>query len=241
MPPIYAVGDIHGQRAELDRVLDLIIADGGGKVVFLGDYVDRGPDSQGVIQRLIDGCADGEDWVCLKGNHDRLMDWFLEVPPRHDPHLLIGFHWMHARIGGAETLASYGVDVPDHIRMKDLSARALDAVPQAHLDFLRGLPLTFETDDLFFCHAGIAPGAPLDAQDEEDLVWIRQPFHVFTEPHPKLIVHGHTPVERVTHYGNRVNLDAGAGYDRPLTCAVFEEGQVFELTDSGRVPLVPVG
>lgn len=237
MPPIYAVGDIHGQLDQLNRVLDLIAADGGGKVVFLGDYVDRGPASCGVIDRLISGLADGEDWVCLKGNHDRLMAWFLEDPPRHDPHLLVGYHWFHDRIGGIETLASYGLDMPDRVRMKDFSTQARDLVPEPHIAFLRGLHLRFETDTLFFCHAGIAPGVPLAEQDEEDLLWIRQPFHAYTDPHPKLIVHGHTPVDGAQHYGNRVNLDAGAGYGRPLACAVFEGGEVFELTHKGRVPL----
>ncbi|MEO0390284.1 MAG: metallophosphoesterase family protein [Pseudomonadota bacterium] len=237
MPPIYAVGDIHGQLGQLERVLGLIEADGGGRVVFLGDYVDRGPASSGVLQTLVDGIADGQDWVCLKGNHDRSMQWFLEDPPRHDPYMLIGFHWFHERIGGATTMASYGLDLPETVRLKDFSAMAREVVPLSHQAFLKDLPLCYQTDDLFFCHAGIVPEVPLDAQDEEDLLWIRQPFHDYTRPHPKLIVHGHTPVERATHYGNRVNLDAGAGYGRDLACAVFEDGKVFALTESGRVAL----
>ncbi|MEO0939560.1 MAG: metallophosphoesterase family protein [Pseudomonadota bacterium] len=237
MPPIYAVGDIHGQIGQLERVLELIERDGGGQVVFLGDYVDRGPDSRGVIQKLVDGVAAGRDWVCLKGNHDRQFEWFLDTPAKHDPHLLIGFHWFHERIGGVQTMESYGLSLPDQTRFKDFGLAAQEVVPQSHVDFLRGLHLSYEAGDLFFCHAGIKPGVPLEAQDEEDLLWIRQPFHAYTEPHPKLIVHGHTPVEAATHYGNRVNLDTGAGYGRPLTVAVFEGGEVFALTDRGRVLL----
>ncbi|MEL7097385.1 MAG: metallophosphoesterase family protein [Pseudomonadota bacterium] len=240
MPPIYAVGDIHGQLGQLEHVLALIDADGGGQVVFLGDYVDRGPDSCGVIQTLVDGVTAGQDWICLKGNHDRLMQWFLLDPPRHDPHLLIGFHWFHERIGGIETMQSYGLDLPEHIRLQDFSASAREVVPEPHIAFLENLSLSHETETLFFCHAGIAPSVPLAHQREEDLLWIRQPFHAVSEPHPKLIVHGHTPVDRATHYGNRVNLDAGAGYGRPLAAAVFDDGEVFELTDTGRVRMSPV-
>ncbi len=239
--PIYAIGDIHGQRAELDRVLTLVERDGGpdAHVVFLGDYTDRGPDSRGVMDRLIAGQQDQRPWVFLKGNHDRMFEWFMETPTRHDSHLLVGYHWFHERLGGIETMASYGLDVPDRIRMKDLRARAEERVPAAHVDFLKGLHLSYQTDTLFFAHAGIRPGVPLDHQDEEDLVWIRDEFHTETGPHPKIIVHGHTPVAKATHYGNRVNLDTGAGYGQPLTVAVFDGNAVFLLTETGRVPLTP--
>ena len=92
---------------------------------------------------------------------------------------------------------------------------------------------------MYFAHAGIRPGVPLDRQCEEDLVWIRQSFHKESGPHPKLIVHGHTPVDAATHYGNRINLDSGAGYGRPLTAAVFEGTDAWLLTASGRQPLNP--
>lgn len=238
---IYAVGDIHGQMAMLEQALARIDADGGAdaRVVFLGDYIDRGPDSRGVIDRLCQGLDAGRDWVCLKGNHDRMFEWFMENPPRHDPQMLVGYHWLHERIGGVETLASYGVGVEDRTRLKDIQAIAKDAVPQRHVDFLRSLVLSHETDDLFCVHAGIRPGVPLAHQDEEDLIWIRQEFHRATAPHPKLIVHGHTPVGAATHYGNRVNLDTGAGYGHALSVALFDGAQVSLLTDQGRVLLRP--
>ena len=243
MHSIYAIGDIHGHVGELDRVLELIEADGGAKekAVFLGDYIDRGPDSRAVLDRLVEGIAAGKDWVTLKGNHDRLFEWFMEEEPRQDPHMLIGYHWFHERIGGRETLQSYGLDIDPKTRLKALHDEAQEAIPDSHLELLRNLELTFETEHLFFCHAGIRPEVPLHQQDEEDLVWIRQEFHAYSQPHPKLIVHGHTPVRAAQHYGNRVNLDSGAGFGDPLTVAVFEEDEVWKLTPEGRVLIAPGG
>lgn len=242
MERIYAVGDLHGYADQMDRILAMIEADGGrdARTVFIGDYCDRGPDSRGVLQRLIDGKAAGRNWITLKGNHDRMFEWFLETPPRHDPHMLVGYHWFHENIGGRQTMASYGIEVRDPVRMKDIHASAQKAVPQAHAEFLRSLPLTYETEDLFFCHAGVRPGVPLDQQNEEDLVWIRQEFHAHTAPFPKLIVHGHTPIDRATHYGNRINLDSGAGYGALASVVVFEGGMVRNLTAMGREPLEPI-
>ncbi|WP_171101498.1 metallophosphoesterase [Ruegeria sp. HKCCD7255] len=237
--PIYAVGDLHGQTAEFDRALALITEDGGpcAQIIFLGDYVDRGPDSLGVIDRLICGKDAGRNWITLLGNHDRMFAWFMEDIPRHDPHLLVGYHWLHDRLGGIETLKSYGVEFEGQIRLEDLHAKAKAAVPYSHEAFLRDLVLMHQTPDLAFVHAGIRPGVALNAQNANDLVWIRQEFHNFIGTHPKLIVHGHTPVDAATHYGNRVNLDTGAGYGHPVSVAVFEGKDCWLLTDHGRVPL----
>ncbi|MEX0351017.1 MAG: metallophosphoesterase family protein [Paracoccaceae bacterium] len=239
--PIYAIGDIHGRLEELHHALDLIEADGGpdARIVFLGDYVDRGPDSRGVIELLIEGQRAGRDWITLLGNHDRMFAWFMEDVPRHDPHLLIGYHWLHDRLGGIETLQSYGVNYEEHARLEDLHAAAKAVVPQAHVDFLRGLRPMYETPDIAFVHAGIRPGVALAEQNENDLVWIRQSFHADLEPHPKLIVHGHTPVDIPSHYGNRINLDSGAGYGRSLTAAVFEGRDCWLLSNGGRLALLP--
>lgn len=238
MTRIYAIGDIHGQRAMLEDALERIERDGGGRVVFLGDYTDRGPDSLGVLDILSLGQAEGRDWVFLKGNHDRLFEWYLDpAGPRFDPHLLVGYHWLHEALGGVQTLASYGITLPDRIRKKDLARQMQDAVPDRHAQFLRGLRLHHSQDGLFFAHAGIRPGIALTAQDEEDLLWIRDEFHGDTRDHGALIVHGHTPVKTPEHHGNRVNLDTGAGFGRPLTTAVFEGNEVFVLTPGGREAL----
>lgn len=240
---LYAVGDIHGHLDKLDHALALIEADGGSEaeVIFVGDYIDRGPDSRAVIDRLIAGRASGRNWTCLKGNHDRMMEWFFEDEPRHDPHLLVGYHWLHERLGGLTTLASYGVEVSERVRLGDLHQQALPKVPSSHLDFLRSLPLTAERGELFFVHAGIRPGIRLAEQTEEDLVWIRQSFLKYKRAHPKLIVHGHTPVDANEHAKNRVNLDGGAAYGGALVPVAIEGTAFFNLTDKGRVPLKPRG
>lgn len=239
---IYAVGDIHGQLGQLDRALELIEADGDGPVVFVGDYVDRGPDSWGVIDRLM-GL---DNAVCLLGNHDRMFRRFLDDGTVTDPQIKSGLAWLHARLGGAQTLASYGVAVPDDLLeltatdRRDVGAlqtAASQAVPRAHRDFLAGLPLMHDTGDLLFVHAGIRPGLPLGFQQEDDLIWIREPFLSDPRDHGRLIVHGHTALDAPQRYGNRVNLDGGAGYGRPLCPVVFEGRRCWHLTDQGRVAL----
>ena len=237
--PIYAIGDIHGQLGMLEDALARIDADGGAnaQVVFLGDYVDRGPDSKGVIDTLIAGRDAGRNWVTLKGNHDRMFQWFMEDVPRHDPHMLVGYHWFHDRIGGVETMRSYDVMFDPRTRLQSVHSEARKVVPQTHVEFLNALDVTYQSGDLLFVHAGIRPGVAIEDQTEEDLVWIRQSFHNHAGRHPKLIVHGHTPVDQPTHYGNRINLDTGAGYNKPLTTAVFEGAESWVLTEKGRVPL----
>lgn len=239
--PIYAIGDIHGQRAELTRVLALIEADGGpdAQIVFLGDYTDRGPDSRGVLDLLIEGQKSGRNWAFLMGNHDRMFRMFLQSPPQDDPYLMVELSWLHPRLGGDTTLASYGVDASGRRRVKDVHADALAAIPQAHIEFLHSLTVYEERGPLLFVHAGIRPGVTLSQQTEEDLIWIRKEFHDDTRTHAHLVIHGHTPVDAPTHHGNRVNLDTGAGYGKPLSVAVFEGTTVHLLTDTGRQPLRP--
>lgn len=239
--PIYAIGDIHGQSDMLDTALSRIEADGGpdARIVFLGDYIDRGPNSMGVIDRLVQGKAEGRNWVFLKGNHDRIMEWFLQEPPRNDPYMMVGYHWFHDRLGGVQTVESYGFEMPSQIRQYALADELRPLVPQSHMNFLTSLALFHVEGPLFFAHAGIRPGVPLLEQDEEDLLWIRQEFHSDTRDHGKLIVHGHTPVDAPRHYGNRVNLDSGAGYGEPLTAAVFEGTRCWALAENGRIALDP--
>lgn len=257
MQPIYAIGDIHGHKDALDRALALIADDGGpdAQVVFLGDYTDRGPDSRGVIETLIAGCAEGRNWVCLRGNHDRLFSRFVRHGIAHDARVKAGLHWVNPRLGGVTTLASYGVTgdpVLHHpsgglerleqfstLDQAALMQQAQAAVPAAHLDFLDARPLYHQTDDLLFVHAGLRPGVALADQAEDDLIWIRDPFLSSTDDFGPLVVHGHTALDSPQHFGNRVDLDGGAGYGRPLVPAVFEGRDCWLLGDKGRVPLHP--
>ena len=239
--PVYAIGDIHGQYALFETALRRIEADGGAAapMVSLGDLVDRGPDSRRVITHMIEARAEGRDWTVLKGNHDRLFQGFLEQGSLGDARLRSDLDWLHPRMGGGVTLASYGVWAVPGRAVEELLIEAREAVPPDHLAFLRDMPAYHLRGDLLFVHAGIAPGVPLEAQSEDDLLWIRAPFLDHTAPHPWLVVHGHTALTAPAHYGNRVNLDSGAGYGRPLTVAVFEEGRVWTLEKEGRKPLMP--
>jgi len=116
---------------------------------------------------------------------------------------------------------------------------AREAVPQSHYDYLKSLKLTHETAYFFFAHAGIRPGIPLENQTEDDLLWIRQDFLDAPEMHPKIIIHGHTVADEVTHYGNRINIDTGAAYGEKLSTIVIEGPDVWVLDGSERRPLRP--
>jgi serine/threonine protein phosphatase 1 len=238
--PIYAIADIHGQFDMMQHVLSLIEVDGGpdAQVVFLGDYVDRGPNSHAVIQTLIDGKSAGRNWTILKGNHDRYLTRFLNDQNVHDSRTRPDLTWLDPVLGGDKTLQSYGVTVQNR-PVTDIHTDALNAVPAAHRRFLDSLDLTYATQDLLFVHAGIRPGIPLSDQVEDDLIWIRAEFHNDPRDHGPLIVHGHTALDAPQHFGNRVDLDAGAGWGRALTVAVFEGRTCWLLTPKGRVPLRP--
>jgi serine/threonine protein phosphatase 1 len=241
----YAVGDVHGHLDLLRRQQDLIEADrartgdAAAPVVHLGDLVDRGPDSRGVIDHLASGIAAGAPWVVLRGNHDRMFARFLRDPAEPEPGLRRDLSWLHPRLGGAATLGSYGVRAAADRPLAPVHAEALAAVPAAHRAFLDGLPALFRHGEVLFVHAGIRPGLPLDRQDETDLVWIRDGFLDDARDHGVLVVHGHTALDRATHHGNRVNLDSGAAYGGPLSAAVIEGRDVWLLTPAGRVPLRP--
>ena len=237
----YAIGDIHGHIDLLRRAHDLIAADGGGTVVHVGDLVDRGPDSRGVVEYLAAGMAAGRDWVVLKGNHDRMFARFLKDPHEPEEGLRSDFSWLHPKLGGGATLASYGVRNAVDRPVMRVHAEALLAVPADHRAFLQGLPAMHRTGDAVFVHAGIRPGVPLDQQTETDLVWIRGPFLLDRVSHGPLIVHGHTAIDAPTHYGNRLNIDSGAAYGGPLTAVVLEGGHAFHLTAKGRVLLLSDG
>jgi serine/threonine protein phosphatase 1 len=235
----YAIGDIHGQLSMLEAAHARIArdreetGDGSAPVVHLGDLVDRGPDSRGVIDFLIEEIAGGAPWIVLRGNHDTmLLDLLTGAVETAESYL-------GPRIGGIETLASYGVRMGTFRSRRAILEDAKAAVPESHRRFLAGLPLLHAGSDVLFVHAGIRPGVPITLQDEADLLWIREEFLIDPRDHGPLIVHGHTPVEVPEHRGNRVNLDTGAGFGRRLTAAVFEGRDCWILEERGRERLAP--
>lgn len=242
---IYAIGDIHGHLDLLQGAHDLIAADmarhGPGPVIHVGDLVDRGPDSCGVIDFLIQGLANGHDWVVLKGNHDRMFTRFLRDPMEPEPGLRADLGWLHPKLGGSSTLGSYGVIGAADRPIPKVHADAVAAVPQTHIDFLSACPTLHHTNDLAFVHAGIRPGVSLDNQTETDLVWIREPFLKETASFGPLVIHGHTAIDKATHYGNRLNLDSSAAYGGPLSAVVIEGREAALLTSGGRQKLAQPG
>jgi serine/threonine protein phosphatase 1 len=220
-PRLYVIGDIHGCTDLLDRIIDLIHRDierrpGAESItVTLGDYVDRGPDSRGVIERLARNPFP-TPYVALKGNHEDFLLKFLSDP-------LIGPLWQ--RNGGLETLRSYGVPVTDLVfnRGYEKAASALRAaMPEEHRRFLSSLKLAISLGPYFLCHAGVRPGIPLDRQDDEDLMWIREEFLLSPFNFGQIIVHGHTPVRTPENLPNRINIDTGAVLTGRLTCVVLD-------------------
>ncbi len=210
MPLVCAIGDVDGSLHKLRALVTRCKRYAGGRpltFVLLGDYIDRGPDSAGVVRLLIELQLSLPDRViALKGNHEAMA---LDVIDGTLP----AEHWLGQ--GGAATLRSYGA----------ASARAL---PAAHIDWLRSLPLSHDDGRRFFVHAGIDPDRPLSAQREHDMLWIREPFLSDRRDHGRLIVHGHTPVETQTpdQRTNRINLDTGAVFGGPLTAAMFADTSV---------------
>ncbi len=218
----YAIGDVHGRADCLTELLEKIEADRAenpvsqSRIILLGDYTDRGPQSRKVIEILADRSAD-TDFVCLRGNHDQ---WFLNFLT--DPDDADGFlHW-----GGIQTLESYGVNINGDFRANtELSRELARLVPPAHRRFLGKLKHWHEEGDFFFCHAGVRPGIPLQHQDPHDLMWIRGEFHAHKGSFGKVVIHGHTPQDSVDFRPNRINIDTRAYDTGVLTCLVLESAQ----------------
>jgi serine/threonine protein phosphatase 1 len=221
---VYAIGDIHGRADLLERLLARIEADfqdrpaAGGRIVYLGDYVDRGPDSRGVIDILLAGPPAGLDAIHLKGNHEDFLLRFADDGTAGETWLMNG--------GGA-TMASYGVaeaaDTSHAIwHLDEIRHDFVDAMPAAHAAFFRALALYHAEGGYLFVHAGLWPGIALERQSAEDMMWIRDDFLRAETDFGHVVVHGHSarpdPVERP----NRIGIDTMAYRSGRLTALVLE-------------------
>ncbi|MFQ5785776.1 MAG: metallophosphoesterase [Alphaproteobacteria bacterium] len=220
---VYAVGDIHG-RSDLLRALHRRVAadaadapDRDKRIVYLGDYIDRGLDSRGVIDILLDEPPPGVAPVHLMGNHEAMLLRFLEDSS-------IGTGWL--QFGGVETLYSYGVKVTgpitDEAVVTVAQRRLGENLPERHLGFLRALDLYHRAGDYLFVHAGLRPGVSLEEQAEDDLLWIRDDFLRSRADHGHVVVHGHSIQPESEIRPNRIGIDTGAYATGVLTCLVLD-------------------
>jgi serine/threonine protein phosphatase 1 len=236
---IYAVGDIHGRLDLLTGMLARIRADLAARphprprLILLGDYIDRGPDSRGVIDALIALGASELPTTFLLGNHDSYVAPYLQDPDWYDR----TYHWLADNMGGNATLASYGV--PDASATRPAATRAAFAAafPREHMAFLEACGLMARIGGYVFVHAGIRPGVPLDEQERDDLIWIREGFLDSTADFGFKVVHGHTIVPEVEHHRNRIAIDTGAVRTGRLSCLLLEGDAVALLTPDGPRPL----
>ncbi|MBL8555993.1 MAG: serine/threonine protein phosphatase [Phenylobacterium sp.] len=232
---VYAVGDVHGYAAALKALLADIARDAEASrpaetplLVFVGDYVDRGPDSRGVIDLILETEASGRfEVVALKGNHEDALLRFLEEPAYASS--WIG-NW------GETTIISYGIVPPephDTAACERAQARFAAAFPEGHRAFLGRLALQQTVGDYLFVHAGVRPGVALDAQIPRDLMWIRYDFLECADDFGKVVVHGHTPsAGRPEIKANRINIDTGVYFTGLLT-AVRLEGETRRFIQAG--------
>lgn len=224
--PIYAIGDVHGSLDLLLQAERKILADMAGSsspalVILLGDYVDRGRDSCGVLQHLLQPPPAPLRRIALCGNHEQLFSDFLENPQDN-------MHWLD--FGGRQTLLSYGVDIDyflhkGRLRLQPFKDALIGAVPQTHRQLLSSLPIYARIGPYIFVHAGLRPGIPLEMQTDEDMLWIREPFLSEGAGLDLLVIHGHTPVAEPESGPQRIGIDTGAFTTGRLT--------VLKLSDAG--------
>lgn len=236
---VYAIGDVHGRLDLLEDILSRVSrdalhhpADRARHLVFLGDYIDRGGESRGVVERLLNEPMPGFALVYLMGNHEEAMLAFLDG-------LSDGLDWLS--FGGIETLMSYGVPLRSLPRSREdelaLRRALADAVPPRHLDFLGRCTLHHSIGDYLFVHAGVRPAVPLERQDPADLMWIRDDFLRSRVPLPgRVVVHGHTICDLPQNREHRINIDTGAFASGRLTCLVLRgtERRFLSTADDSR-------
>ncbi len=213
MKRIFAVGDIHGCLDQLQELIPLLDIDRDrDTLVLIGDYIDRGSDSKGVLDFIVELKRELKHVVCLRGNHEEMfLDFMLGGKTGA----------LFLENGGRETLSSYGLKPA----LEGLAVR----LPEAHLQFLQALPLYFETEDFLFIHAGLRPGIPLARQDPFDLLWIRQEFYLSDTDFSKVVVFGHTPFAQPLLLEDRIGIDTGAVYGGKLTGIRLPDRKIYQV------------
>lgn len=225
---VYVIGDVHGRADLLQKLLKAIEQDARSAshriLVTLGDYIDRGFASRTVIETLLHLPLKNFSTHFLCGNHEDMLLNFLEEPEE-------GVIWLHN--GGWATLLSYGFaphELPETVdELVKTRDRLLHRMPKAHLNFIRGLKFFYEYGDYYFVHGGVRPSVSLEEQDAEDLLWIREEFLNSKKDFGKIIVHGHTIVNKPEIHPNRIAIDTGAFHTGKLTCLVLNEKQHYFL------------
>ena len=221
---VYAIGDVHGRNDLLKELLRKIIEDDHArgkaktKIILLGDLIDRGPDSAGVIETAMELKAWKSNTRFLMGNHEEV---FLDAIKSDDPKVTRFF----IRIGGEETILSYPITRKEYLKldMQQLSDRLPDLVPKKHIKFIESFDDQVTVGDYVFVHAGIRPGVPLKDQKTKDLRWIRSGFLDHKGDLDKVVVFGHTIFDDVQERGSRIGIDTGA-YDSGVLTAIGLEG-----------------
>ena len=226
---VYAIGDIHGRLDLLDRLLEMIDEDDAVRdpvrteLIFLGDLVDRGPDSVGVIERLM-ALRETRSVRFLMGNHEEVFLRAVDGDLRALRFLV--------RIGGRETLLSYGISDEEYrsVDYDGLLALLRERVPVAHVAFLSAFENWIEVGDYLFVHAGLRPGVAVEDQKASDLCWIREDFLTHRESFGKMVVHGHSITEDIDERSNRIGIDTGAFASGRLTAIGLEGDERWYLS-----------
>ncbi|SIN88157.1 serine/threonine protein phosphatase 1 [Parasphingorhabdus marina DSM 22363] len=218
---VYAIGDVHGRKDLLQILLKKIAEDdtargGQSEIIFLGDLIDRGPDSCGVVDMAMQLQSERGNVRFLMGNHEEVFLACMKGSDRATR--------FFTRIGGKETILSYEISMKEYMELDNeaLTARLPEIIPQSHVDFVRNFEDQIVIGDYAFVHAGIRPDVPLAEQKPKDLHWIREDFLSAGQLHEKMIIYGHTINEEVVEADNRIGIDTGAYYTENLTAIALE-------------------
>jgi diadenosine tetraphosphatase ApaH/serine/threonine PP2A family protein phosphatase len=210
---IFAVGDIHGCYDKLAAMMKILPwrKDEGDLLLFIGDYIDRGPKSREVVEFLVQLRQEGGEFVFLKGNHEKmLLDYYIQQKDQ----------MLYVANGGAETIASY---------VEGGIGRKAFVLPEEHLEFFLSLTLFHETEDYIFVHAGLKDGIPLTEQSEEDLLWIREEFIYSAYDWNKRVIFGHTALEIPFVTPGKIGIDTGAVYGNKLTAVELPRMKFYQV------------